>query len=140
MIVVVLHVQNFLDKLPLNLVLFYNCNIVTWLLQSENVLQLIINLFMFAPISWYKNILGCKPPLIEKFCYKMYYKHLPWYIKVSHILKIVKLLSQIVYIVVCFYPPNSKLYIFHQIPSQHVSPKPIVVLVKIDHQMVVIHV
>ncbi len=49
-------VQNFMDKLPLNLVLrivfFYNCNVVTWLLQSENVLQLIINLFIdFAPIS-----------------------------------------------------------------------------------------
>jgi hypothetical protein len=49
--VVVLHVQNFLDKLPLNLVLFDNCNIMTRLLQSEDVLQLIINLFIFVPNS-----------------------------------------------------------------------------------------
>jgi hypothetical protein len=39
--VVFLHVQNFMDKLLLNLIFripFYNCNIVTRLLQSENVL------------------------------------------------------------------------------------------------------
>jgi len=39
--VVFLHVQNFIDKPPFNLILripFYNCNIVTRLLQSENVL------------------------------------------------------------------------------------------------------
>jgi len=46
-----LHVQNFMDKLPLNLVFpipFYNSNIVTRLLQSENVFQLLINLFIFG--------------------------------------------------------------------------------------------
>jgi hypothetical protein len=41
---------------------------------------------------------------------------------------------------VCFHPPNIRLFIFHLIPSQHVSPKPLVVLVTIDDQMVVIHV
>jgi hypothetical protein len=41
---------------------------------------------------------------------------------------------------VCFHPPNIKLYSFNLIPSQHVSPKPLVVLIIIDHQMVVIHV
>jgi hypothetical protein len=45
--VVFLHVQNFKDKLPLNLVLLYNCNIVIGLLQSENLLQLLINLFIY---------------------------------------------------------------------------------------------
>ncbi len=39
-----------------------------------------------------------------------------------------------------FHPPNIKLYIFNLIPSQHVSPKPVVVLITIDHQMVVLHV
>jgi len=51
--VVFLHVQNFIDQLPLNLFIcnpFYNYNIVTCLLQSENVLQLIINLFIFSLI------------------------------------------------------------------------------------------
>jgi hypothetical protein len=52
--------------------------------------------------------------------------------------KIVKLLSQNDYTIVHFYPPNIKLYIFNLIPSQHVSSKPIIVLVTIDHQMVVI--
>jgi hypothetical protein len=67
-----LHVQN--------LVLcsfFYNCNIVTGLLQCENVFQLIMNLFIFAPISQYSDILGCKPPLIENSSYKMFSKHPP---------------------------------------------------------------
>jgi hypothetical protein len=45
--VVFLHVQNFKNKLPLDLVFLYNCNIVTRLLQSENLLQLIINLFIY---------------------------------------------------------------------------------------------
>jgi len=54
--------------------------------------------------------------------------------------KIVKLLSQIDYTIAHFHPPNIKLYIFNLIPSQHVSSKPIIVLVTIDHQMVVIQV
>jgi hypothetical protein len=45
---------------------------MTRLLQSENVLQLMINLFIYFLISWYKDILGCKPPLIENFIYKMF--------------------------------------------------------------------
>ncbi len=55
-------------------------------------------------------------------------------------MKIVKFLSQVVYTVLCFHPPNIKLYIFNLIPSQHVSPKPIVVLVTIVRQMVLIQV
>jgi hypothetical protein len=50
----------------------YNCSIVIRLVQNENVLQLLINLFIFAPISWYNDILRCKPPLIENFIYKMF--------------------------------------------------------------------
>jgi hypothetical protein len=80
--VVFLHVQNFMNKLPLNIVLLYNSSIVTRLLQSESVLQLQIILFIFAPISWYNDKLGCKPPLIENFIYKMFSKHPPWYINV----------------------------------------------------------
>jgi hypothetical protein len=51
--VVFLHVQDFIDKLSLNLVFcnpFDNCSIATSLLQSENVFQLIINLFIFELI------------------------------------------------------------------------------------------
>jgi len=77
---------------------------VTRLLQSENVLQLLINLFIFASISWYNDILGCKPPLNENFIYKMFFKHSPWYIKVPQILKIVKLWQFFVYTIVCFHP------------------------------------
>jgi hypothetical protein len=40
----------------------------------------------------------------------------------------------------CFHPPNIKQYTFNLIPSQLVSPKPIVVLVIIDQQMLVIQV
>jgi hypothetical protein len=86
-----LHVQNFMNILPLNLVLLYNCNIVTRLLQSENIFQLLINLFIFAPISWYNDKLGCKPPLIEIFIYNFFSKHPPWYIKVPQVSKIIKL-------------------------------------------------
>jgi hypothetical protein len=69
-----LHVQNFMDKLPLNIGLcnsFYNCTIMTWLLQSENEFQLIINFFIFVSISSYNDILGCKLSLIKKFSYKI---------------------------------------------------------------------
>jgi hypothetical protein len=87
------------------LILFYNCNVVTRLLQSENVLQSIINLFInFAPISWYNDILGCKPPLIENLNYKFFSKDQPWYIKVPHVSKIVKLWWFFVYTVMCFHP------------------------------------
>jgi hypothetical protein len=67
-----------MENLPLNLVfriLFYNYNIVTRLLQNENVLELIIYLFVFVPILWYNDILGCKRPLIENFNYNFFSKH-----------------------------------------------------------------
>jgi hypothetical protein len=71
--------------------LLYNCNIVTGLVQNENVFQLLINLFIFAPISWYIDMWGCKPPLIEIFIYKIFFRHPPWYIKVPKVSKFVKL-------------------------------------------------
>jgi hypothetical protein len=44
----------FHEQIPIKtifLVFFYNCNIVTTLLQIKNVLQLIIELFICMPIS-----------------------------------------------------------------------------------------
>jgi hypothetical protein len=102
--VVFLYVQTFMDKLPLNLVLLYNCSIVIGWLQNENVLQLLIIFFMFVPISWYNDILGCRPPLIEIFIYKIFFKHPPWYIKVPQVSKIVKLWQFFIYTVMCFHP------------------------------------
>jgi hypothetical protein len=61
-------------------------------------------LFVFVSISWYNDILGCKPPLIENLGYKMFPKHAPWYIKVPQVLKIVKPWQFFVYTVICFHP------------------------------------
>jgi hypothetical protein len=84
--VVYLYVQNlFLCSF------FLQLHVLTGLLQCENVFELIMNLFIFAPISWYNDILGCKSPLIENFNYKMFSKHPPWYVKVPQILKTIKL-------------------------------------------------
>jgi len=50
----------------------YNYNIVTRLLQNENIFQLLNNLFICVPISWYNDILGCKRPLIEIFIFNFF--------------------------------------------------------------------
>jgi hypothetical protein len=60
------YVQHFMDKDSLKLIFlndFYNCNVVSTLLQIKNVLQLIIELFIFAPISQHNG----KSPLIINF-------------------------------------------------------------------------
>jgi hypothetical protein len=76
-----LHVQNSMDKLLLNLVFHIPFTIAT-LWQGYCNMKMYSNLFVFAPISWYNDILGCKPRLIEIFNYKMFSKHQSWYIKV----------------------------------------------------------
>jgi hypothetical protein len=51
---------------------FYNCNVVSTLLQIKNVFQLIIELFKCAPISQHNGKLRCKPPLITNFHEKIF--------------------------------------------------------------------
>jgi hypothetical protein len=92
--VVFLHVQNFTNKILSNLVLhsfFLQLRHCDKVVTKWKCTPIIINLFIIISISWYNDILGCKPTLIEKFCHKMFSKHPPWYIKVPYILKIVKL-------------------------------------------------
>jgi hypothetical protein len=69
------YVQHFMDKVSLKLIFlndFYNCNVVLTLLQIKYVLQLIIELFICAPISQHNGKLGCKPPLIKKIHEKIF--------------------------------------------------------------------
>jgi len=70
-----LYVQHFMDKVSLKLIFFndfYNCNVVSTLLQIKDVFQLIIELFICAPISQHNGKLGCKPPLITNFSEKIF--------------------------------------------------------------------
>jgi hypothetical protein len=69
-----------MDKVPLKLIFlndFYNCNVVSTLSQIKDVLQLIIELFICAPISQHNGKLGCKPPLITNFPEIFFKKYLP---------------------------------------------------------------
>jgi len=57
----------FVDKFPLKLVLlvnFYNCSVMPIISQILNVFQLIIILFICAPISQHNESLECYPLLI----------------------------------------------------------------------------
>jgi len=56
-------------------------NVVSTLLQIKNVLQLILELFICAPISQHNSKLGCKPPSITNFHEKIFKKYLPQCIK-----------------------------------------------------------
>jgi hypothetical protein len=49
------------------LIIFLHCNVCDTLLQIKNVLPLIIELLIHAPISQHYDNLGCYPPLIAHF-------------------------------------------------------------------------
>jgi len=61
--------------------IFTIANAVSTLLQIKNVLQLIIELFICAPISQHSGKLGCKPPLSTNFQEKIFKSYLPRCIK-----------------------------------------------------------
>jgi hypothetical protein len=73
------------------IVFFYNCNVVPKMLQTKNVLWLIIELFICASISYHNGRLWCKPTLIENFHCKRFSQYLPWCIKFKQVLKITTL-------------------------------------------------
>ncbi len=52
--------------------IFTITNVASTLLQIKNVLQLIIELFICAPISQHNDKLGCKPPLSTNFHEKIF--------------------------------------------------------------------
>jgi hypothetical protein len=86
--------KNFMDKLPLNLVLHspfvqlqhYNKVLAKW--KCTPIINWFVHICSNFMIQWY---IGCKPPLIEIFIYNFFSKHPPWYIKIPQVSKSVKL-------------------------------------------------
>ncbi len=66
--VVFLYVHNFIKKILLKLLFqsIFKISVTPKLWQTKNVLQLIIESFICAPISQHNARLGCKPSLILK--------------------------------------------------------------------------
>ncbi len=99
-IVVFLYVSNFMDKFPWKLVFFKFCVKLQCynFLQFINVLQ--IKLFICASISQHNESLKCYALLFAHFDHKIFFIYLKNHIK-NVIMKMIKLLLFIIYIVPC---------------------------------------